>query len=700
MAIKRALIAAPLLLVALLLQSWLWVPSYEDQTRGNPERLTKFIDGSIGDAHFLNPVLSDEQTGSEINALVFDSVLDLDENLALEGQLAERWEVSERAYLVARPDAVLPDGARGAGALLRERVARALGADALSVRLLPAETRAERHQVHVPGPDGTPRPAEVLAEVRVPERVALELPRVMPHLDERLAPVLGEGYLAGFDPEPLFALPPGPEGDALRPALAGLLPALEHNPVLTFHLRRDVTFHDGHPLDAEDVRFTYRAFMDPRNLSPRQSEFEPVKDVELVDPHTLRVVYKRLFSPAVYVWAGYGILPEHLLNEAALRAEMDRRGIQGEARERFGLREAEFSRAPVGSGPFRFVEWRGDDLIRLRRNEDYFEGAPEYEDYTLRIIPDVLTQELEFRTGALDIYQTLPQQAARYREDLRYRAFSSLGLAYSYIGYNLRNELFREPEARLALGMAIDVEQIIRFVQFGEAERATGPYAYDTEWYDHSVEPIPYDPARASELLASLGWRRGADGILERDGKRFAFTLITNNGNPQRKAIAAIAQDAWRKIGVECRVQLFEWAVFIKDFVNTARFDAVVLGWGTGVDPDQYILWHSSQTGPQQFNFVGYRSAEADRLIEEIRLEYDRDRQRELAHALHRLIARDQPYTFLYAPRVTRALDRKIVMVERGADGAERIVPPRPSPTGQLRYWFTRWKKLDHAPRF
>jgi ABC-type transport system substrate-binding protein len=700
LAIKRALIAAPLVLVALLLQSWLWIPSYENQTRGNPERITKFIEGSIGDAHFLNPVLSDEQTGSQINALVFDTLLDLDENLALEAQVAERWEVAERAYLAVRPDAVLPDGARATAERLRERVAAALGAEALSVRVLPAETRSERHEVRVPGPDGAPRPADVEVRVRVPERVALELPQVMPHLGERLEPVLGAGYLTGFDAAPLFELPPGPEGDALRPALRDLLPALEHNPVLTFHLRRGITFHDGQPLDAEDVRFTYRAFMDPRNLSPRQSDFEPVKDVEVVDPHTVRVVYRRLFSPAVYVWASYGILPEHLLNPSALAAEMDRRGIRGEARERFGLREAEFSRAPVGSGPFRFVEWKGDDLIHLKRNSAYFEGPPEYEDYYLRIIPDVLTQELEFRTGALDYYLALPQQAARYREDPRYRAFSAIGLAYTYVGYNLRSELFRDPEVRLALGMAIDVDQIIRFVQFGEGERVTGPYAYTTEWYDHSVEPIPYDPARASELLASRGWRRGADGILEKNGVRFAFTLITNNGNPQRKAIATIAQDAWRKIGIDCRVQLFEWAVFIKDFVNTGKFDAVVLGWGTGVDPDQYILWHSSQTGPQQFNFVGYQNPEADRLIEQIRLEYDPERQRALAHALHRRIASDQPYTFLYAPRATTVLDRKIVMVEREPDGSRRLVPPRASPTGQLRYWFTRWKKLDRTPQF
>jgi ABC-type transport system substrate-binding protein len=700
-ATKRLLIAAPLVLVAFLLQSWLWVPSYENQTRGNPERVTKFIEGSIGDAHFLNPVLSDEQTGSGIASLVFDTLLDLDENLALKAKIAERWEVVERAYVVVRPEAQLPDGAPATAARLGERIAEALGADALSVRALPAETRSELRSLLLPGEAGAPpRPTEVEVRVGVPERIALELPAVMPHLEERLLPVLGAGYLAGFAPERHVELPSGPAGDAMRPALPEILPALEHNPVLVFHLRPGVRFHDGHELDAGDVKFTYDAFMEPRNLSPRTSDFEPVKAVEMVDARTVRVVYKRLFSPAVYVWSSYGILPAHLLSPEALEGEMDRRGIAGEARERFGLREAEFSRAPVGSGPFRFVAWKSDDLIQLARFDDYWEGPAEYRDYTLRIIPDLLTQELEFRTGALDLYPVLPHQAARYREDPSYRAFSSTQFGYSYIGYNARHELFTDPDVRRALGMAIDVEQIIRFVLYGEGERVSGPYAINTEWYDRGVAPLPYDPEGALRILESKGWKRGADGILEKGGKRFEFALITNNGNPQRKAIATIAQDAWRKIGVDCKVQLFEWAVFLKDFVNTGRFDAVVLGWSTGIDPDLYQIWHSSQTGPQQLNFTGYVNREADRLIEEIRLEYDPARQRELTHALHRLIAAEQPYTFLFAGRGTTVVDRKIAMVERGADGAERIVPLRSSPTGQLRYWFTRWKKLEHAPDF
>ena len=162
-----------------------------------------------------------------------------------------------------------------------------------------------------------------------------------------------------------------------------------------------------------------------------------------------------------------------------------------------------------------------------------------------------------------------------------------------------------------------------------------------------------------------------------------------------------VAQNAWKKIGVKCNTQNFEWAVFLKDFVNKGEFDALVLGWSmTPLDPDLYQLFHSSQTGPEQLNFVAYKSPEADDLIVEIRQEYDRERQRKLAHTLHRRIAEDQPYTFLYAPKTTRVLDKKIVIVEREPDGRERYVKIYPTKGGNISYYFNRWRKLDHTPDF
>ncbi|MBE9562986.1 MAG: hypothetical protein IMF12_09015 [Proteobacteria bacterium] len=207
---------------------------------------------------------------------------------------------------------------------------------------------------------------------------------------------------------------------------------------------------------------------------------------------------------------------------------------------------------------------------------------------------------------------------------------------------------------------------------------------------------LPYDPKAAQQILADLGWHKNADGWLEKDGKIFEFNLITNNGNLQRKAIMTIAQNSWHRLGIKCNTQLFEWAVFLRDFVNQGEFDAVVLGWSMGIDPDLYQIWHSSQSGNNQLNFVGYHNTEVDKLIVQIRQEYDFATQQKLTHRLHKVIAEEQPYTFLYAPLSNLVLDKKIVMVEK--DGSYSKI--KPTKTGSVFFDFNRWKKLDFTPKW
>ncbi len=588
------------------------------------------------------------------------------------------------------------------------QIRRALDSDQLpelkknvrEVRLLPPDT----HTVKISIPDSPgarpPKFTEVDVTIRRPERVAFSLNEVDQDLFLRLKPVLGAGYFDDLHYEKYLATPLAPTLlEKIRPHLPTVLPVGEHNPVILFNLRRGVLFHDGHEFDAGDVKFTFEAIMNSKNLSPRTSDFEPIKEIETVDRYTVRVIYKRLYSPAIYSWT-MGILPQHLLNDQALKEEMEGRALSAEARAAFGMRDSEFNRRPIGTGPFRFVEWQTDEFIHLNRNKAYWDGAPEYADYYFRIIPDLLTQEVEFRTGAIDFYGALPHQVARYKKDEAYQSFSSLGFGYTYIGYNNRQPLFADPRVRRALGMAINVEEIIKYLLYGEGKQVTGPYPQNTEWYNSDVKPLPYDPEGARTLLAELGWKPNSEGWLEKDGKRFEFNLITNSGNPIRKNIMTIVQNAWKKIGVKCNTQYFEWAVFLKDFINTGSFDATVLGWSMGIDPDIYQIFHSSQSGPQQLNFVGYNNPKADELILRIRQEYNRDRQRDLTHELHRVIAEDQPYTFLYVGLATRVLDKKIVIVERTPDGKERYVKIYPTKGGNITYYFNKWRKLEFTPDF
>lgn len=680
---KRLMLVVPVAVVAVLLQSYLWVPTYERQATGNPERLVRFIDAGIGDAAILNPILHADTASANIVDHCFDGLLDTDEELRLRGRLATGWTITERA---AFP---LPEGVEIAA--LRSALEVALGGDLVTTELRPAQRVATT--IPAVEPEGAPQPVTVDR----PPYVALTLARVVPDLFARIEPLLPAGALDRFDRRGRLHAGPEVAEETLATHLDELLPRRQEQPVIEFRLRPGVTFHDGHPFTAADVVFTWRAIMDPRNLSPRTSDFEPIADIEVVDPLRVWVVYKRLFSPAIEAWA-MGILPEHLLNREALEREARARGLDEARVATFGMRDSDFNRSPVGTGAFRFVAWESDEQIALARFADYWDGPPEYHEYLYRVLPDIFIQELEFRAGTIDSYGAEPHQVARYREDPTYQPFSHLGSGYTYIGYNQRKPLFQDVRVRKALGMAIDVEAIIRYLLYGEGEGVTGPYPKVTNWYDPDTAPLPYDPAGAEALLEEAGWHRGPDGIRVKGGQRLAFALITNNGNPQRKAIGAIAQDAWRKIGVGCQFQLFEWAVFLKDFINTGEFDACVLGWSMGRDFDLFQLWHSSQTDPQELNFVGYQSAAADALIERLRREYDEAEQIRLARRLHRRIAADAPYTFLFASRGTTVLDRKIVVVERRPDGSEEYHKIKPIKSGAIGFYFNRWRKLPHVP--
>jgi ABC-type transport system substrate-binding protein len=704
MTIKRVLIFAPILLILVLLQSYFWVPTYEQQTKGNPARLTEYIAGSIGDASMLNPILSADASSSDINGLVFEGLIDRDEELRFRGRLAKSWEIFEEAFFYVNPSAHIP----GLGNTDAQSLADFIKHAQKTTRITNPDLRNSLDRItniSVLGPrrftvsktfkdskSGKEKTIEI--QVAAPSRIKLVLNAVDQDLFRNLTQLLGKDYFVSFDSKKYLKIDSRLSEEQRTMYANELIPAFEHNPILLFHLRPGVKFHDGHSVSSRDVRFTYEAIMNPKNLSPRVSDYEPVKTVEAIDPLTVKIIYKRLYSPAFVSW-GMGILPEHLLNDQALEKEALRLGKDPKA---FTLRQSTFNRNPVGCGPFKFQKWKSDQYIILDRFEDYWEGPPNYQRYVYRIIPDPLSQEMEFYAGTIDSYGVQPHQVQRLRTDPRFQNFSGVAFGYTYIGYNLRRKPFDDPRVRKALGMAINVDKIIKYVLYGQGERITGPFVKQTDYYNHTIKPLPYDPEGALRLLASAGWKRNKAGQLQKNGKPLKFTLITNNGNDLRKAILTIVQDAWKQIGIDVGTDLLEWSVFLQERVYKLDFDAVVLGWQMGIEPDLFQIWHSSQTHPFQLNYVGFSNKEADDLIIKIRREYDHDRQVKLCHRLHAIIADQQPYTFLYVGKWTAVLDKRIVIKTVDDTGTIRYEKIKPTKTGSYTFYFNKWVKLPQVP--
>jgi ABC-type transport system substrate-binding protein len=692
-------------LTLVLLQSYLWVPTYEQQAKGNPDRLSQYINASIGDAAILNPILSADTASSEIESKVFEGLIDRDEDLRFRGRLSTSWKIYETAYFFVNAAARIPEVSEAAPQHIIELLRRYKEDENLSppelkkaidniqkISLIPPRNYTVTKLKKAPG--DSKKTTDIKIHISAPARFKLLLKDVDQDLFNHLALLLGDEYFSMFKGEKFMATDPPVDAQMVSAYAKELLPATEHNPIIEFTLRPGVKFHDGHMFDADDVRFTYEAIMNPKNLSPRIADYEPVKSVEVIDPLKIRIVYKRLYAPAIESWA-MGILPEHLLSSEALKKEAL---SQGKDPQTFHMRQSSFNRHPVGCGPYVFGEWKSDQYIMLNRFDDYWEGPPNYQKYVMRIIPDLLTQEMEFYAGTIDSYGVPPHQVKRLKEDPKYQSFSATSLSYSYIGYNLRRKPFDDARVRRALGMAIDVDKIIKYVLYHQGERTTGPFAKQTDFYNSHIKPLPYDPEGAQKLLNDAGWVRNKEGWLEKDGKKLQFTLITNSGNDIRKAILAIAQDAWKQIGIDVRTDLLEWSVFLQERVNKFDFDALILGWTTPIDPDPFQVWHSSQTGPNQLNFVGFKNKAADALIIKIRQEYNHERQVELCHKFHEIIAREQPYTFLFVRKATAILDKRIVIQETDTLGNVIYKKITPNKIGDYSFHFNKWVKLSEMP--
>lgn len=419
--------------------------------------------------------------------------------------------------------------------------------------------------------------------------------------------------------------------------------------VIVFNLRRGVRWHDGAPFTAADVEFTYRKLVDPESPTPYGGDFEKVRSLEVIDPHTVRVTYKEPFAPGLASW-GMGMLPKHLLDGQDLRT-------------------TPLARKPVGTGPFRFRSWIPGQRVDLEANPDYYGGKPGIGRYVYRIIPDPGTAFLELQTERIDHTGLTALQYSRQTDTpffrVHYDKYRYPSFGYSYIGYNLDDPLFADKRVRQALGRAIDKEEIVRAVLMGLGRAATGPFLPGTWAYDPDVPVGAYDPDGARRLLASAGWAdTDGDGWLDKDGRKFSFELLTNHGNEQRKLAAEIIQRRLREVGIDMRIQVLEWGTLLKEHIDKRRYQAVLMAWNLSRDPDIHDIFHSSKTAPGEFNFVGYRNAQADLLLEEGRRVFGEEERAGIYRRLHRLLAEEEPYMFLYVPDALPIVHKRFKGVE------------------------------------
>ena len=249
--------------------------------------------------------------------------------------------------------------------------------------------------------------------------------------------------------------------------------------------------------------------------------------------------------------------------------------------------------------------------------------------------------------------------------------------SYYYIGWNSRRPQFDDKLVRRALTMLLDRELIRETIYLGYAKPVTGNFMPGTPENNPNVEPWPFDADAAKALLDEQGWGDSdGDGIRDKDGVPFSFEMLIVNTSTTAEQTATIFQEELRRAGIDMHIRSLEWATMTQS-VDERKFDAVMMGWSMPPDPDPFQVWHSSQADAGS-NFVGFRNAEADSIIEQARVAFDRPTRIKLYNRFHEIVHEEQPYTFLFCTKALLAVDRRVHGIKiypYGPDSSEWFVP-------------------------
>lgn len=455
--------------------------------------------------------------------------------------------------------------------------------------------------------------------------------------------VIRQLFLHLVEEQPDFEVHP----PTLTPQLAKSFDWSPDHKVLTFHLREEAVWSDGVPVTADDVRFTWQAHTNPDVAWGSAFMKESIQDVEVVDPHTVRFHFSRIYSKQILDANEGVILPKHAWEKLPFSK----------------WRESSdwFLQNLVVDGPYKISSWQPQQDVVLVRNERYWrKNRPYLDKVVVRNVPDAASQMTQLFSGDIDfVPQVQSGDVERIQADPRLEVISYWFRNYVGVVWNLREPQFADADVRRALTLAIDRQKIVDTIfPNGTGRVAVSPIVQSVWAFDRTLKPYPYDPAEARRILESKGWKdTNGDGVIDKGGKPFSFVLLSNAGNQPRNDGAVMIQDQLKKVGIKVEPRVVEFNSLVSD-ATAGKFDAMVFGFAIDTSLDMTAQFGSNAT--EEGNFGAYKNPEFDRLMVEALAKPDIREAKPLLDQLQQLVYRDQPTTFLWESQRMSAVNRRI----------------------------------------
>jgi peptide/nickel transport system substrate-binding protein len=462
----------------------------------------------------------------------------------------------------------------------------------------------------------------------------------------------------------------------LIPMVAQSLPKVSSDGLTyTFNLRKDVTWSDGKPLTSDDVVFTYSLMLDPAYKAVRSAyrgDLETyVAAVQNPDPYTVVFKMKKIYAPFLALQGGHGIVPKHVLGSLSAA----------------DFNTAAYNNAPsVVNGAFTFVEWAKGDHLKLARNPKYYRGAAYLDGFVLKVLPNNATVTSQLETGDLHIarvaaYNTVAELKTKSNLSLTQFSQSTVG----YYWYNLAKnnaayKILSNKAVRQALMYAVDRQGIVDAVYFTYgAKLANSPILPESWAYNPNTTPkYTLDAAKAASMLDAEGWKKGSNGIREKDGVPMKLEITTLANNANYGGISQVLQQAWMQLGLQISIKAVPLAQLVSAGYTSRDFDVLVLGVNVNVDPDESNLWHSRNAVPGGQNIASYSNPTVDKILDDAAGELDQSKRKQLYYQLQKTIMDDLPGAPLIFQQGAWVYQNFVHQMGAGFMGPYCLYGPRP----------------------